>query len=107
MRFTPPENVAPPDRAMWLGRGQLAVVTWGSSGCPGLPDRLDVPSPDQLTVTVQQNPPDGSCTADLAATTSVVKVPATLVLGAPVTVTIVDRPYGSVIPLSPWGGSDG
>ena len=107
MRFVPPDNPTPPDRAMWVGRGQLAMVTWGSSGCPGLPDRLDVASNNQLTVTVQQNPPSGPCTADLAATTSVIKVPAALDLAAQVTVTIEDRPYGAVIPLSPWSGSGG
>jgi hypothetical protein len=43
---------APRDDAVWVTAGQMAVVTWGSSGCPGLPSRLNVSGSNALTVMV-------------------------------------------------------
>ena len=80
----------------------MAIVTWGSSGCPGLPDRLDVPTSSQLTVTVKADlPAMASCPADLAPTTSVIQVPSTLSRTGQVSVTIVDGSYGATVSLAP------
>jgi hypothetical protein len=76
----------------------------GSSGCPGLPNRLDVPSSNALRVTVKADlPAMASCPADSAPTTSVIRVPAALDLSAQVTVTIIDGTYGATVslPVSP------
>src|ERR1039457_3430563 len=84
-------KAGPPDQVVWVGVGRMAVVTWGSSGCPLLPDRLDVVGGNALTVTVKADIPGmGACTTDAAPTTSVIEVPAALDLSAQVTVTIID-----------------
>ena len=88
--------------AGFAGAGRMAIVTWGSSGCPGLPDRLDVPTSSQLTVTVKADlPAMASCPADLAPTTSVIQVPSTLSRTGQVSVTIVDGSYGATVSLAP------
>ena len=86
----------------------MEVSTWGSSGCPDLPTRLDIPASNVLRVTVKSyNPSGATCPADLAATTSVLKVPAALheILG--VTVTIVGGAYGATVSLPPPAEADG
>jgi hypothetical protein len=65
------------DDAVWTTTGRMAVVTTGSSSCPGLPVQLDVPASNSLTVTVNALS-SGPCTADLTATTSVIEVPKAL-----------------------------
>jgi hypothetical protein len=80
----------------------MAVVTWGSSGCPGLPVRLDIPASHLLTVTVKSSTPSFStCPADLAATTSIIEVPSTLNVSDDVTITIIDGSYGATVSLPP------
>jgi hypothetical protein len=80
----------------------MAVVTWGSSGCPLLPDRLDEVGGNALTVTVKADIPGmGACTTDAAPTTSVIEVPAALDLSAQVTVTIIDGIDGATVSLAP------
>lgn len=96
-----PERVR--DNALWVTAGQMAVLTWGSSGCPGLPSELKVSGNDALTVTVTTDlPPDGAaCPADLAATTTIIQVPTALDASEQVNVTIVDGSYGATVPLPP------
>lgn len=86
----------------------MAVLTWGSSGCPGLPSRLKVSGSNELTVTVTMEvPSDGaSCPADLAATTGVIRVPTALDVNAYVNVTVVDGNYGTTVTLPPRPASD-
>jgi hypothetical protein len=86
------------DVAVWTTAGRMAVVTTGSSSCPGLPVRLDVPATNVLTVTVKA-PDSGPCTADLAATTSIIEVPKALDANQIVTVHIIDGDYGATISL--------
>jgi hypothetical protein len=92
------------DDAVWATAGRMAVVTFGSSGCPGLPERLDVPRSNLLTVTVKA-PDSGPCTADLAPTTSVIEVPKALDVTQGVTVTIIDGSYGGTVALPPRTGT--
>jgi hypothetical protein len=92
------------DDAVWTTAGRMAVATSGSSGCPGLPVRLDVPASNLLTVTVKA-PSSGPCTADLTATTSVIEVPGALDLTGDVTVTIIDGSYGATVSLPPRAGA--
>jgi hypothetical protein len=92
------------DDAVWTTAGRMAVVTSGSSGCPGLPVRLDVPASNLLTVTVKA-PSSGPCTADLTATTSVIEVPGALDVTGDVTVTIIDGSYGATVSLPPRAGA--
>jgi hypothetical protein len=96
------------DNAVWATAGQMAVLTWGSSGCPGLPSRLKVSGSNALTVTVTADlPPDGAtCPADMAATTSVIQVPTALDVSEPVNVRIVDGSDGATVPLPPRPASD-
>ena len=81
--------------------GHLEVVTWGSSGCPRLPDRLDTPTADALSISMSNGaaPPGSSCTADLAPTTSLIQIPGTLDLEQTITVTLKDGVYGGSVVL--------
>jgi hypothetical protein len=93
------------DGAVWWSTDEIAMVTWGSSGCPDLPTRLAVPAGNRLTVTAQlYDPSHASCSADLAPTTSIIKVPAALTRTEDVTVTIVDVYYGATVSLPPRDG---
>jgi hypothetical protein len=52
--------------------------------------------------------PDGAaCTADLAPTTSVIRVPSTLDLGQPINVKIIDGVFGISAALPPPQGVSG
>jgi hypothetical protein len=96
------------DDAVWGAAGQMEVSTWGSSGCPDLPTRLDVPASNVLRVTVKSyNPSDATCPADLAATTSVLKIPAALDAAQGVTVTVVGDGYGATVSLPPRAEAGG
>ncbi len=96
------------DDAVWGAAGQMEVSTWGSSGCPDLPTRLDVSASNVLRVTVKSYKPSGAtCPADLAATTSVLKVPAALDAVQGVTVTVVGDGYGATVSLPPRAGGGG
>jgi hypothetical protein len=98
-------TLKPQDGAVWITPEEMAVVTWGSSGCPDLPTRMTVPASNRLTVTAEPyDPSNSSCPADLAPTTSVIKVPAALSLTDDVTVTIVDVSYGATVSLPPRDG---
>jgi hypothetical protein len=104
-----PPGVALPararDTAEWVAGAQMAVLTWGSSGCPSL---LKVSGSSALTVTVTMEVPSNgaNCPADLAATTSVIRVPIALDVSPHVSITIVDGNYGTTVTLLPRPVSD-
>jgi len=97
-------NGRPPDSVFWAAEGQIAIVTWGSSGCPGLPTHLQANiAQNAVSVTITEWIPDptAACTTGLAPTTSVLQLPASLDLEVPLIVKIVDGSYGSTVTLSP------
>jgi hypothetical protein len=60
----------------------IYVVTWGSGSCPDIPTSVRTIGPDRLSIrTVQHSfwSRANACTLDLAPTTSVVRLPASLV----------------------------
>ena len=71
--------------------GALWVVTYGSSANPELPVRVEASGQD---VTVRLTEAQGTSTLDLQPTTSVVRLPGTVDLTAPITVTL--GTYGAV-----------
>lgn len=94
--------------AVWVTSSEMAVVDWGSSGCPNLPSKLAVPASDQLAVTTTlYNPSSATCTADAAPTTSIIKVPAALSLTENVTVTILDGILSGTVSLPPRADASG
>ncbi|HXZ99895.1 MAG TPA: hypothetical protein VEK76_06050 [Candidatus Binatia bacterium] len=77
------------DMVAWNGPQQLAVVTWGSSSCPALPLKVEGKPGNKVTVTVGLTVPSNSlCTADMAATTSIIALPAGINPNQPVIVTV-------------------
>ena len=95
------------DTAIWGDQHSIAVVTWGSSGCPRYASRADAQSPNAINVQITgDRPPSGvSCTADLSPTTSVVPVPSSINLNDPVTVVIVDGEFGTTVVLQSRSGA--
>jgi len=89
------------DTVVWGAPGQMDVVSFGSSGCPKLPIRLDATAPNVFTVTLSNGEPGGACTADLAGTTSVIRAPSTIDPTRPVYVTIVDNRTRTNVVLPP------
>jgi hypothetical protein len=62
--------------AVWTDdRATLTVITWGSSGCPGVPTALTVSTPETLDLRFAP-PTDAACTADFAPTSHVFATPA-------------------------------
>ncbi len=88
------------DDAVWATAGRMAVMTWGSGSCPGLPWSLAVPQRNLLRITIVA-PDSGPCTADLAPTTSIITTPAALDVSQSVTVTINDGSYSATVTLPP------
>ena len=67
---------------------------------PSAPHTTHVSANNHLKATV--NPlPSGPCTADLAATTSVIEIPNALGITRDVTVTTAGDGYGATVTLSP------
>ena len=65
--------------AAWAGPHTIYVMTWGSGSCPRIPTSVDARSAEVVVIrTVEHDfvQGDQACTADLAVTTSVVRVPA-------------------------------
>jgi hypothetical protein len=69
---------------------RLAIVTWGSSSCPSVPDELVVEDSHTIRIhlvtgsrteegPVAQPPPNGICTADLGTTTMLVTIDPTII----------------------------
>lgn len=82
--------------AAWLDEGrEIAVITWGSSGC--VPQFTDVgASGQEITVTLENPDPQAACTADYAPRASLVPVPDGVDLAKDVTVTVtLDDATGS------------
>jgi hypothetical protein len=85
------------------------VVTWGSSGCPRLPTRLDVIGRNAISITMSNGAPPAfaSCPADSAPTTSIIRIPGTVDAGGQISVTTVDGVYGTTVVLPPLQASSG
>jgi hypothetical protein len=93
----------PPDQAEWTD-GQIAIVAWGSSGCPSLPTAMTVTSVDSVVIAmmmVADAPAGQACPADLSPTTSLVLIPGTVDAALPVKLTIVDGADGATLTLQP------
>lgn len=66
--------------AAWAGQRTIYVMTWGSGSCPRLPTTVKAIDADQVTIHTEEifYRKDAVCTADLAVTTSVVRLPSTV-----------------------------
>gem|GEM_PF-2123789 len=85
------------------------MVTWGSSGCPRLPTRLDAIGRNALSITLSNGAPPGgtSCTTDAAPTTSIIRIPGTVDAAGQIAVTTVDGFYGTTVVLPALQASSG
>jgi hypothetical protein len=95
-----------PAGAGWSpAEGLLFVVTAGSSGCPVLAEPEAAGDAEGVTVTLVPPSGDRMCTADWAATTSVVAVPDGLDAGAPLIVTLGEHGTVEVVPRAAAGAA--
>jgi hypothetical protein len=80
----------PKPSAAWAGPGTIYVMTWGSGSCPALPSTVKAAGGNLVVITTYQRATDGAaiCTADLAVTTSVVRLPSRIDSTRPLTVRI-------------------
>lgn len=65
----------------WADDHSIYVVTWGSGSCPLIPTTVDAEGNQEVVIrTVDHDffKGDNACTADLAPTTSVVRLPVTI-----------------------------
>jgi hypothetical protein len=65
----------------WADDHSIYVITWGSGSCPMIPTSVDAKGDQEVVIrTVDHDffKGDNACTTDLAATTSVVRVPETI-----------------------------
>jgi hypothetical protein len=71
--------------ARFLSPTRLAILTWGSTTCPAVPNRLVVETPDRIRIhlatgswhgrlPVAHLPPGGACTADHSSTVIVIAI---------------------------------
>lgn len=77
----PPEDQRTEHPKPWAARaGQrtIYVMTWGSGSCPKLPSAVTATAPDRLIILTHMltSGRRAICTADLAVTTSLVRLPA-------------------------------
>lgn len=88
--------------AYWVsGRHDVALTAWGSSGCPPVPDRIDVRSKVAVDVHLKDYG-STACTADLAATTTELALPGSVSRGRTVAVTVQARGFSdTVLHLAP------
>lgn len=64
--------------AAWAGKRTIYVMTWGSGSCPKLPSSVKAIDAGRIDIHTEAiSHKDAVCTADLAVTTSVVRLPAT------------------------------
>lgn len=71
-------GTAPPCAA-WAGAGSIYVTTWGSGSCPNIPISVRVAGRALLVIRTHDLVAPGTpCTADLTATTSVLRLPTTI-----------------------------
>lgn len=73
---------------MWAGAHSIYVVTWGSGSCPNIPRSVTARSPRLVVIRTFELGGDGACTADLAPTTSVVRLPSSVDDSVPVVVRV-------------------
>jgi hypothetical protein len=74
----PPSDLAagiPKPFATWAQADQIYVTTWGSSSCPMLPTSVNADGAHEVRIKTAEHG-EGNCTADAAATTSTVRLPA-------------------------------
>ncbi len=76
------------ERVGWENAHQLAVVTYGSSGCPLLPVSVGAAGNLVVIIVGATVSADSPCLADNAASTSLVPVPKTIDVSQPVVVVI-------------------
>jgi hypothetical protein len=81
---------APAATAAWRDRQTLLVITWWSSSCPKLPTKVTAQGSDRIKIKTREwlPPGDNGCSGDLGPTTSVVRVPKSVDVNSPVTVTV-------------------
>jgi hypothetical protein len=98
-----PGGRGPLDAAVWADGDQIAVVTWGSSGCPRLPNRVNVAQKNTIEVTIGElHPPPGvACPMDSTPTTSIIAVPQGINPAQQVDVRFVDVDTGTTVSLPP------
>ena len=75
----------------WVSDTEFGVITIGSSSCPAVAGELEVLDADEVQVEFGPSPRN-PCTADMAPTTHVFRLPAT-VNGRPVIVTVQFADY--------------
>lgn len=76
--------------AIAIRRGnRLDLTLWGSGSCPPVPISLKASNPRTVEVTVSKDYGARACTADMAALTSVLDLPAVLDPGTPLTVRVL------------------
>jgi hypothetical protein len=93
-RSAPPGGVGGPS-VIWRGT-TLDLTLWGSGSCPAVPVALEVPDPATVEIAVD-NDYGGLCTADMAARTWVLEVPATVREAPVLTVLLRWRDGESVV----------
>jgi hypothetical protein len=95
--------VAGPDIAVWNTSGEIAVVAWGSSGCPRLAIRVDSAENNTIEVTTREYLPDPSalCPTDLTPTTTIIALPPGINASRPVITKIVDGDFSATVSLPP------
>lgn len=66
--------------ATWAGQRSVYVMTWGSGSCPKLPSSVRAIGANRVVIRTREisYQQDAVCTADLAVTTSVVRLPQTV-----------------------------
>lgn len=86
-----PDPLALEPEVGWVGDDEFGVITWGSSSCPAVAGELQVDSASELRIEFGPSPHD-PCTADLAATTHIFRLPA----------AVTDRPITVIVGFEDW-----
>lgn len=87
-----PGAVDPGPAAAWAPDRRLDVTTWGSSGCPLEPRRLEASGPSRLVVSLNLRDPGAMCVQDYGPTTSTVKLPTLIRTDVPLVVELRREP---------------
>jgi hypothetical protein len=85
--------------AIWAGRREIFIVTYGSSSCPKLPTMVKAVERHEVKIETAEHLPKGDdgCTSDLAPTTITVRVPSDTDIARPLRIDI----DGSITTLEP------
>lgn len=89
--------------AAWAGSRTIYVMTWGSGSCPKIPTSVEMPEANTVVINTVEHDfysGDDACTADLAVTTSVVRLPSSV----DPTNTLVAQIDGTTTRLAPRSG---